>query len=372
MNVYQMRMKQLQVKMKEDGFQGMILFPSPNMFYLTGFHTFPGERLLVTVIPVEGDPFFIAPKLFAGQIRQASWISEIITWTDEENAYDKFRVFMDRKGLIQGQFAVDDTAWAAQLLGLMTVLPKIHFVPVGHLLSSLRLRKSAEEIAKIQTASDIVDDIVDVLRRTIRPGMREIEIAALMEYEMRKAGAAGPSFETIVGSGPNSALPHYNAGERKVQNGDFIVVDFGALYQGYCSDTTRTLAVGTPSPKMVEVYQIVKEAQEIGVRTARPGIKASDVDQAVRQYITDHGYGSFFTHRTGHGLGMEVHEEPYINGINDTILEPGMVFSIEPGIYLEGEFGVRIEDIVYLTENGCERFNHSSRELTIIGDSSDV
>lgn len=368
MDAYQMRMNQLQTKMKEDGFQGAIFFPSPNLYYMTGFHTFPGERLLVAVMPVEGEPFFVAPKLFEGQIRQSAWISEIITWTDEENAYDKFRVLMESKGLTHGKFAVDDTAWAAQLLGLITALPKVQFSPVGHLLSSLRLRKSADEIAKIQQASQIVDDVVDLMRKTIQPGMREIEIAALMEFEMRKAGSAGPSFETIVGSGPHSALPHYNAGERVVQNGDFIVLDFGAIYQGYCSDTTRTLAVGTPSPKMVEVYQIVREAQELGVRTARPGIKASEVDRVVRQYITEHGYGSYFTHRTGHGLGLEVHEEPYISGINDTILEPGMVFSIEPGIYIEGEFGVRIEDIVYLTATGCERFNRSSRELTIVGE----
>ena len=139
--------------------------------------------------------------------------------------------------------------------------------------------------------------------------------------------------------------------------------DFGATYKGYCSDTTRTLAIGKPSQKMKEVYNIVKEAQDIGVRTVRSGIIASEVDKAVRKHITDCGYGEYFTHRTGHGLGLEVHEEPYISGISDTILEVGMVFSIEPGIYIEGEFGVRIEDIVVVTEEGCERMNNSSREL---------
>lgn len=368
MEAYQMRLTQISKKMKEGGYQGAILFPSPNMYYMTGFHTFPGERLLMTVIPADGEPFFIAPKLFEGQIRNAAWIPEIITWTDEENPYDKTRVLLGDRGLTEGRFAIDDTTWAAQLLGLMTALPKVRFSPIGQLMLDLRLRKSADEIAKIQQASKIVDDVVDLMRRTVKPGMREIEIAALMEFEMRKAGSAGPSFETIVGSGPHSALPHYNAGERAVQNGDFIVLDFGALYQGYCSDTTRTLAVGTPSPKMVEVYNIVREAQDLGVRTARPGIKAREVDQAVREYITRHGYGDYFTHRTGHGLGMEVHEDPYINGINEMVLEPGMVFSIEPGIYIEGEFGVRIEDIVYITDTGCERFNRSSRELTIVGE----
>lgn len=367
MNVYQTKLHQVRAKLQEQGLTGILLTPSPNLYYMTGFHTFPGERLLVGIIPVEGEPFFIAPKLFESQIRQDAWIKEIITWTDEENAYDKFRVLMQSKGLLHGKFAIDDTTWAAQVLGIMNAIPEVQLVPLGNLLNSLRLLKTTDEVEKIAASSKIVDTVLEVMQKTIKPGMTEIEIAALMEFEMRKLGSAGPSFETIVGSGPNSALPHYNAGQRVVQNGDFIVLDFGATYHGYCSDTTRTLCVGEPSAKMREVYNIVREAQELGVRTARPGVKASDVDKAVRQYITERGYGEYFTHRTGHGLGLQVHEEPYISGISESILKPGMVFSVEPGIYIEGEFGVRIEDIVVVTENGADRFNHFPRELTIVG-----
>lgn len=367
MSIYTERMEKVKSRLQELGLQGVILFPSPNLYYLTGFHTFPGERLLISILPVEGEPFFFAPKLYESQIRQDTEVAEIITWTDEENAYDKLRVLMERKGLLKGKYAIDDTTWAVQLLGMMAVLPQLEFAPMGNLLASLRLLKTADEIEKIREASRIVDTVIEAVRKTIQPGMTEIELAAFMEFEMRKAGSAGPSFETIVGSGPNSALPHYSAGERRFQNGDFVVLDFGAIYQGYCSDTTRTLCIGTPTARMAEVYQIVKEAQELGVRTVKPGIKASEVDNAVRQYITEHGYGEYFTHRTGHGLGLEVHEDPYISGISEMILQPGMVFSIEPGIYLEGEFGVRIEDIVVVTETGCERLNHFSRELTVSG-----
>lgn len=366
MTIYDSRLKLVKEKMREKELAGMILFPSPNMNYMTQFHTFPGERLLITVVPVNDEPFFIAPKLFESQIRKDSWIQDMVLWSDEENAYHVFQQVMRDRGLEKGTYAVDETMWADQLLGMMNVLVDSQFVPMGDLLNSLRLIKSGDEIAKIRKASQLVDDVLRTIQGQIRPNMTEIELAALMEFEMRKGGSTGPSFETIVGSGPNSAIPHYNAGERKIQAGEFIVLDFGATYQGYCSDTTRTLCVGEPTEKMREVYEVVREAQEIGFQTVKPGIKAHEVDDAVRKHITERGYGEYFTHRTGHGLGMQVHEEPYISAISDMILEPGMIFSIEPGIYINGQFGVRIEDIVVVTEEGCERLNNFPHELTRI------
>lgn len=366
MNIYESRLSTIRGKMKERNIDGLILFPSSNQYYVTGFRTFPGERLLLTIIPAEGEAFFISPMLYESQVKKESWIKDIITWGDNDKPYEILTREMESRGLCKGRFAVDDNLYAVQLLSIIKALPQIEFIPLGDLLGSLRISKSQEEIEKIRMASRIVDEVVEEVRKNARPGMTEIEIAALMEFEMRKRGSEGPSFETIVGSGPNSALPHYNAGERKVGIGEFIVLDFGATYNGYCSDTTRTLCMGEPTDKMKEVYNIVKEAQEIGVRTVRPGIKAREVDEAVRKHISDRGYGKYFTHRTGHGLGIEIHEEPYISGISESILKPGMVFSIEPGIYIEGEFGVRIEDIVVVTENGCERLNNYTRELTVI------
>lgn len=353
--------------MQEKDLDAIMLFPSPNLHYMTGFKTSPGERLLIAIMPIEGEPFFVAPKLFESQIRKEAWIKEMILWNDEENPYEILKKVLEDKNLSDSRVAVDDTMWADQLLHISNVLPKLSFTPLGELMNSLRLTKSEVEVDLIKKSGEIVDSVVEVMKETIKPGMTEIEVAALMEYEMRKNGSEGPSFETIVGSGPNSAIPHYNAGERKINSGDFIVLDFGAMYKGYCSDTTRTLCVGAPTDKMREVYNIVKEAQEIGVRTVKPGIKAKEVDNAVRSYIEERGYGEYFTHRTGHGLGLQVHEEPYISGISETVLETGMVFSIEPGIYIEDEFGVRIEDIVVVTKDGCERMNNTSRELTIVG-----
>lgn len=363
--IYNTRLTKVKENMKKDNIDAVILFPSTNLNYMTGFNTHPGERLLVNII-THDESFFIAPKLYESQIRKESNIDTIITWNDEDNPYEIFKNIMEDKNLNNKNIAVDDTLWANQLLNMINVLPNAKFMALGNLLNDLRLIKSIDEIEKIEKASKIVDEVVEVVKQNVKIGMTEMEVAALMEYEMRKRGSLGPSFETIVGSGINSALPHYNAGERKLSNGDFVVLDFGAKFGGYCSDTTRTICIGECSDKMKEVYEVVKEAQEIGVKTARPGIKTSEVDKAVRKYIEDKGYGKYFTHRTGHGLGIDVHEEPYISGISDTILEEGMVFSIEPGIYIEGEFGVRIEDIVVLTKDGCKRLNNHTRELTII------
>lgn len=366
LNIFESRLNVIKEGMKERNLEGIILFPSSNQYYVTGFRTFPGERLLLTVIPSAGEPFFIAPALYESQIKKESWIKDIVVWTDEDKPYEILKGEMARRGLGKGKFAVDDNMYAVQLLSIIKVLPEIEFLPLGDLLGKLRLSKSRDEINNIKMASKIVDEVVEEVRKSARPGMTEIQIAAMMEFEMRKRGSEGPSFETIVGSGPNSALPHYNAGERKLNSGEFLLLDFGATYKGYCSDTTRTLCIGEPTDKMREVYNVVKEAQEVGVRTVKPGIKAREVDEAVRKHIENKGYGEYFIHRTGHGLGMEVHEEPYISGISESILKPGMVFSIEPGIYINGEFGVRIEDIVAVTEDGCERLNNYPRELTVI------
>lgn len=359
------RLERLIKKMSDNNLDAIILFPSSNMHYITGFKTHSSERLLICIITKEKS-VFIAPKLYESQIKKESFISDVITWNDGDDPYEIFRKFILENKLNIKKVAVDDTLYAVQLLNLMKAKEELNFIPLGDIIYDLRLIKDEDEIGKIRKASMIVDETLEVVKRNLKLGMTEIEIAALLEYEMRKKGSEGPSFETIVGSGPNSSLPHYNAGKRRIEEGDFIVLDFGAKYKGYCSDTTRTICIGYANQKMKEIYNIVKDAQEIGVKAVRPGIKAYEIDNAVRDFIEKKGYGKYFTHRTGHGLGIDVHEEPYISITSETVLKPGMVFSIEPGIYLDNEFGVRIEDIVVVTENGCERLNNHTRELTEI------
>jgi Xaa-Pro dipeptidase len=227
----------------------------------------------------------------------------------------------------------------------------------------LRKHKTADEADKMRKSSELADKAVSNIIPKIKAGMKETEVRDMLEAELKQLGFSNPSFETIIGSGPNSALPHYTAGDRVLQQGDSIVIDFGGIYQGYCSDMTRTVMLGKAAPEYREVYETVKEGQKKAAEAVKPGMKASDIDAAARNYISEKGYGEYFIHRTGHGIGLEVHEEPYISNVSETILEPGMVFSIEPGIYLPGKFGVRIEDLVLVTETGAEVLNKYTKEL---------
>ena len=215
----------------------------------------------------------------------------------------------------------------------------------------------------MRKSSELADKALAMTIPMIKAGMKEIEVKELLEAELKNQGMSNPAFDTIIGSGPNSALPHYTAGDRVLKAGDSVVIDFGGVYQGYNSDMTRTIMLGKATEEYRDVYEIVKEAQKRAIETVKPGVKASEIDAAARSYIAGKGYGDYFIHRTGHGIGMEVHEEPYISDISKSILQPGMVFSIEPGVYLPGKFGVRIEDLVMVTETGVEVLNKYTKEL---------
>ncbi|OGO79438.1 MAG: hypothetical protein A2Y23_06935 [Clostridiales bacterium GWB2_37_7] len=215
----------------------------------------------------------------------------------------------------------------------------------------------------MRNASHTADKALQNILQNIKAGMTETAVRDMLEAEMKNLGAAGPSFQTIIGSGPNSALCHYGTGDRVLQEGDSLVMDFGCVMDNYCSDMTRTIVIGQASDKFKSVYAILKRAQQNAIDKVKPGVKASEVDYAARKYISDKGYGDYFIHRTGHGIGLEVHEMPYITESSEVILKPGMIFSVEPGIYLNGEFGIRIEDLVMVTEDGAEVLNQFSKEL---------
>jgi Xaa-Pro aminopeptidase len=237
----------------------------------------------------------------------------------------------------------------------------------SEIIGPLRMRKSKEEIDYLREAASIADAVLhEVLGEGIE-GLTELELAAQLEYEMKKRGAEELAFETLVASGPNSAFPHHRAQDRVIEEGDVVVIDYGCRFNGYHSDTTRTVVCGVPSTKVEEVYRVVQRAQEKAVQAIRPGIAAEEIDRVAREEIAQAGFGDNFIHRTGHGIGLEVHEAPFIVAGNRQLLEPGMTFSVEPGIYISGEFGVRIEDIVLVTDDGVERLNRNRRELQEIG-----
>ncbi len=239
-------------------------------------------------------------------------------------------------------------------------------VPVSGMAEKLRQVKTAEEIFKITRASQIADQAFSRIVKFIKPGISEKLIAAELDHTLKILGSSNPSFDSIVGSGPNGALPHAQPTDRKIRKGDFIVLDFGAIYQGYHSDMTRTICIGKPSAKHLEVYNKVLEAQALGLKSVRAGIKGKEVDQIVRRVITDAGYGKYYGHGLGHGVGLEVHEGPNMGMKTENILPNNSIVTVEPGIYLPGWGGVRIEDLVVVTKNSCRALSKSTKKLIII------
>lgn len=240
---------------------------------------------------------------------------------------------------------------------------KVQLVPVSGLIENLRLIKTDEEISVLKRAAEIADEAFEHIQSFLKPGAREIDIANELEFFMRKQGATSSSFDMIVASGERSALPHGVASEKEIQSGELVTMDFGALYQGYCSDITRTVAVGEISEQLREIYDVVLSAQLNGVEKIKAGMTGKEADATTRDIIVEKGYGEYFGHSTGHGIGLEIHEEPRLSTMADVVLKPGMVVTVEPGIYLPGIGGCRIEDDIVITETGNERLTKSSKDF---------
>ena len=264
-----------------------------------------------------------------------------------------------------GRIAANDRMWTAHILALQSAVPAAAFATASGIIGRLRSRKDEDELAALRRAGRAADETFRQICDLPFLGRREDEVAADLARMLVENGHDQAAF-IIVASGPNAASPHHEPGGRTILPHDAVVMDFGGEVGGYFSDTTRTVVVGEPSPGFSRVYDLVLEAQLAAVDTVAPGVPIQEIDRAARRIIGAGGYGERFIHRTGHGIGLEVHEPPYVIEGNDLPLEPGMTFSVEPGIYLEGELGVRIEDIVVVTDDGVERLNRSSRELRIV------
>jgi Xaa-Pro aminopeptidase len=229
-----------------------------------------------------------------------------------------------------------------------------------------RMLKDADERKHLRAAASLGSQLFGVVLKSIRPGVRESEIAAELEYAARKAGAEGMSFETIIASGPRSALPHGRASNAPIPSRGFVVCDFGVILAGYCSDMTRTVHVGRPTMEARRIYEAVREAQQAAVAAVKPGVSLGEVDGAARKVLKRNGLGRYFTHSTGHGVGLEIHEAPRVAAGQTEVLEPGMVITIEPGVYIPGKWGVRIEDIVVVTDRGCEVLTPTGKEIVAV------
>jgi Xaa-Pro aminopeptidase len=364
--LFQQRTSRCQALMQERGVDLLALSPGPNLHYLSGFREEPGERLLLLLLPSEGSPCFIAPQLYEEHLRRDSWVEDLRIWRDGEDPIPLLQRAIQEKAPSVRRISVDDRMWALFLLPLLQVCPNARFEVASQLLSELRMRKDPRELEQMRKAATIVDEVFEWVCQQSIEGLTERELAGALEAEMRRRGAEGIAFETLVASGPNGALPHHRAGERRIQRGDLVILDYGCRIGGYHSDITRTVACGPPDEQARKIYEIVQQVQEAAVQAVRPGVPAQEVDRTARSLITQAGYGERFIHRTGHGIGLEVHEPPYIVEGNDLPLEAGMTFSVEPGIYLPGQLGIRVEDIVAVTAEGVERLNRCSRELIVL------
>ena len=346
------------------GLAGLLVSPGPDLAYLTAYRPPPLERLTLLVLTPSIDPTLVVPTLerpLAERVPGALGLLTVRDWRDSTD--DPYAIVAGMLG--PGRYAVTDRTWASHLLALERVAPDRSFVAASEAVPLLRAVKDADEIQRLRAVANGADAaFADVIELPFA-GRAETDVAAELDRLLRDHGHQRVDF-TIVGSGPNAASGHHEPGERRIQPGDAVVMDFGGMRDDYCSDITRTVFVGEPSREEREVYAIVRAAQQAAFEAVRPGVAAEEVDRAARAVITEAGYGERFVHRTGHGIGLEIHEPPYIVEGNRTPLEAGMTFSDEPGIYLEGRFGVRIEDQVAVTAQGAERLNEASRELTVV------
>lgn len=361
---YGARMARVTEEARQAGLDGIIVTPGPDLVWLTGYRpTAITERLTMLVLSPQQGPTLLVPALERPDAEAAEGAAslEVKDWADGADPYQVARDLLNR----EGRFGVSDSAWAMHLLGLQHVLPRTSYRAITQALPMMRAIKDENELARLALAGTAADATYQEIIQRRFEGRHETEVAADLARLLREFGHEQVDF-TVVGSGPNGANPHHEAGDRVIQRGDAVVLDFGGLMAGYGSDTTRTVCVGEPSIEMLKVHDIVRQAQQAAFEAVRPGVACQEIDRVARAVIEEAGYGQQFIHRTGHGIGVTTHEPPYMVEGEDQPLQPGMCFSIEPGIYLTGRFGVRIEDIVTVTDRGGRRLNNTDHGLAIV------
>jgi Xaa-Pro dipeptidase len=368
-SIYPSRLSQLKTTLKKNGLDAMVFNPGPSLHYLTGLHFHLSERPVVFIVPVQGEPALILPQLEALKLQDASFALQSYTYGEVPSQWPaSFEDALQSTQLQTAKIGVEpQTLRLLEYRLLEKAAPQAAFLPANESIAALRMHKSADEINAMQEAARIAQDALQAALPVIKIGASEKEIAAELVSQLLAFGSDPRlPFFPIVSGGPNSANPHAAPSDRRLSAGDLLVIDWGANVNGYFSDITRTFAIGEVDPEYRLIAEIVLKANQAGHAAARPGIPIGEVDRAARGIIEEAGYGAYFTHRTGHGLGLEGHEEPYVRDDNQMILLPGMTFTIEPGIYLPNRNGVRIEDDIVITTNGCQSLTDLPRELVTL------
>ena len=360
------RLAQARKATAEAGINVLLVTPGPDLRWLTGYDALPLERLTCLVLPAETDPFLVAPGLEVPAVL-ASPVGrlgiEVLGWGETE---DPYAVIAGRLPAAVERIALANRMWAEQVLRFAALWPAAEQHLTAEVLRDLRMRKGPDEVDALRRAGQAIDRVHARMAEFLRPGRTEREVGRDIATAILDEGHVTVDF-VIVASGPNGASPHHEVSDRVLEAGDPVVVDIGGTTaEGYCSDCTRMYTLGEPPGEFTAYFRVLHEAQLAACAHARPGVTAESVDAAARTVIADAGFGDAFIHRTGHGIGVESHEDPYIVSGNTQVLEPGMAFSIEPGIYLPGRHGARIEDIVVCTDTGIERLNTTDRDYLVL------
>ena len=358
---YANRLRRLEGDMERSSIDALLLSVGPDLPYFTGYEAMASERLTMLVVRPGEEPLLLVPRLEAP--RAAPGPFELRAWDETEDPI----VIVSETLAVAQRIAVGDHTWAAFVVDLQQAIGAKAWTKASQLTKHLRMRKEPDEIEVLRQVAEQADRVAMRIPSEVQfKGSTEHSVSLRVRAMLLEEGHDRAEF-AIVASGPNGASPHHDAGERVIGDGDMIVLDFGGSLRGYKSDTTRTFVVDKPTDKQREVHSAVLEANTAGRATVAPGVPCQEVDRAARRVIEKAGFGEYFVHRTGHGIGLEIHEHPYIVEGNSLALESGMTFSIEPGIYLPGEFGVRIEDIVVCGDDGIVELNDSPRELVEVG-----
>ena len=364
------RLNNLTASMRTSKLDAVILNPGPTLTYLTGVHFHLMERPVVLFVAPGQDPVLVLPELELPKMELFPYKVQAVAYGENPSEWENaFRKAAQALGLDGKRIGVEPRQ--LRLLEFSHVkagAPESEFPDASNVLSMLRLKKDKAEVDSMRRAVKIAQDALEATIPLIKIGMTERELSSELVMQLLKNGSDSEfPFAPIVSAGPNSANPHASPTERKLQAGDLLVVDWGAAYDGYISDLTRTFSVGEVEDEYQRIHKIVQESNAAGRAAGKPGVPCADVDKAARDVIEKAGYGKYFTHRTGHGIGMEGHEDPYMRGDNMQLLEPGMAYTVEPGIYLTGRNGVRIEDNIVITETGVDCLSDMPREIRVVG-----
>lgn len=355
--------KKLTNLLREENISSLILIPGPNLYYATGLQVDPSERLITAIIPIEQDPIVVCPSFEEERIRRSTSITDIRTWEEDDDPFELAGKCLADLELTSSPIGLDPKFWFEFYSRLAAVLPQTQFVNGGPIMEKARITKSQDELTFMRQASSLTAEGIVKSIDQVSVGMTESEVGRIISENLFKLSREPVPAFCLVQSGPNSAIPHGSASDRTIEKNDILLIDAGTTVAGYHGDITITTVIGDPSEKFKQIYDLVLQANRAAFEKLREGVPCEDLDKMARDLITSEGFGEYFTHRLGHGLGLEVHEHPYIVNGNKRKLKAGMTHTIEPGIYLLGKFGVRIEDNVVVTKDGAQWLSSVPREI---------